>query len=387
MTLQELIEKRGKVADKMQDMTKHIENGDWSAENDVAFNDLNEEYQDLDRKIVALEAAGKVAQAMNHFDGVQRPGVDQNVNVGPRGTKEYEQAFKDLVQSHGRKVSNDLEIATDAKGGYVVSESWESMLDLYLENVVVMRRLATVRSYGHRHNVPLSTNNGTAAYMAEGASFTTNDVTLDNKVLQAKKIGNIVKATEELVADSFINLTQDIAEAYGMTFGVAEENAFTNGTGVAPNPTGFLTTADNGLNAASATAITMDELIDLKSSVREVYANRGTWMMNRTSASLVRKLKDSNGQYLWTPSTAAGDAETLLGHPLAVNEAMPAATTGLKAFAFGDFSQYRIGDREALQMQILREKYADTGEIGFRFWKRNDGLLLRAEAIKTITMA
>jgi len=382
--LQDLIEKRGKIADKIQDMNKCLD--DFTPENEISFNNLSDEYDNLDKRVQAAEKIESVENDMNSFENTKKPIIASPEEVSKYGNTAYERAFQNYIQSKGQ-IRNDLEVGTDAKGGYVVSESWERTLDKYLENEVVMRQVATVRKFDDTRNIPLSTDNGTAAYMAEGGSYSTNDVTMSTVVFGANTIGNIVKLSEELLADSFVNLTAEVGEMYGMTFGVTEETGFTSGSGSAPNPTGFLTSATNAVTAASATAITFDELIDLMSAVRAVYARNGLFMMNRATAAKVRKLKDSNGQYLWQPSTSLGAPETLLGHRLVINEAMPASTTGLKAVAFGDFKQFVIADRERLQMQILTEKYADTGEIGFKFHKRNDSKLKRAEAIQTLTMA
>ena len=37
------------------------------------------------------------------------------------------------------------------------------------------------------------------------------------------------------------------------------------------------------------------------------------WILNDSTVRAVRKLKDSNGQYLWQPALQEGDHETLLG--------------------------------------------------------------------------
>jgi len=124
-------------------------------------------------------------------------------------------------------------------------------------------------------------------------------------------------------------------------------------------PTGVLVTAQTGKTAALATAITVDEMLDLMYSVKEGYDK--TLLMNRSTELALRKLKDSNGQYLWQPSLTVGTPATFDGKPIVTSQYMPSIATGNKAVAFGDFSQYTIADRGVMSVQRLNELYAANG--------------------------
>ena len=102
--------------------------------------------------------------------------------------------------------------------------------------------------------------------------------------------------------------------------------------------------------------------------------------------ALIRKLKDSNGQYLWQPALKDGEHDTILGKRYYTSAYMPEATAGNKAIAFGDFSYYWIGDRQGITFQRLNELFAGNGQVGFLAFKRVDGKLILPEAIKTLQM-
>ena len=82
--------------------------------------------------------------------------------------------------------------------------------------------------------------------------------------------------------------------------------------------------AETGITAASATAITADELIDLFYSLKSPYRRNAVWVLNDSTIKAIRKLKDGSGQYLWQPSLTAGTPDTILGRPVRTSAYMPA---------------------------------------------------------------
>jgi HK97 family phage major capsid protein len=229
----------------------------------------------------------------------------------------------------------------------------------------------------------LTASVGSAAWIDEEGSYPTNSAAFANKKLVAYKLGNIELVSEELLADTFINLRSELGSMYAESFGATEEAAFTDGDG-SGKPTGFLQDSTAALTAAAVDGITYGEVIDLQSSVAEKYARNGIYMCNRSTAAALRKLADSNGMPLWAPAMTAGMPDTLFGKDLRVNESMADLAANSKSLSFGDFNYYRIADRAGLMMQMLVERYAETGQVGFKFMKRTDGLLLRADAVKHI---
>jgi HK97 family phage major capsid protein len=259
-------------------------------------------------------------------------------------------------------------------------------MDKLLFDNNVMRQLCTVRQYLNDRNIPLVASVGAAAIIAEGGAYPTNDAAFGNVSLTSFKLGNIQLVTEEMLNDTPQNLAQDIWEMYSESFGGSEEDYFTTGTG-SGQPQGSNVGATVGETAASATAVTYDELVNLFSSLAEKYARNGTAMCNRLTAAVIRKLKDSNGQPIWQPRMTEANPEMILGSPLRINESMPAMTTGLKPISFGDMSYHVIADRERLTMQVLNELYAGNGRTGLKFRKRIDSRLKRSDAIKVLEMA
>ena len=196
----------------------------------------------------------------------------------------------------------------------------------------------------------------------------------------------MIKVSEELLNDSVFDLESYIAREFARRIGTKEEEAFFTGDGTG-KPLGILAAsggAETGVTAASATAVTADELMDLFYSLKSPYRKNAVWILNDSTIKAIRKLKDNNGQYLWQPSLVAGTPDTILGRPVKTSTYMPAIAAGAKTIAFGDFSYYWIADRQGRSFKRLNELYAANGQVGFLGSQRVDGKMILPEAVKVL---
>lgn len=144
--------------------------------------------------------------------------------------------------------------------------------------------------------------------------------------------------------------------------------------------------AEVGVTAASATAITADEIINLIYSLKRPYRKNAKFMCNDQTLAAIRKLKDSTGQYLWQPSLQQGEPDRILGYAVMTSPYFPTIAGGKAAMAFGDFSYYNIGDRGTRSFAELKELFAGNGMVGFVAKERVDGKLVLPEAVKLLMM-
>ncbi len=184
------------------------------------------------------------------------------------------------------------------------------------------------------------------------------------------------------------NLESYIANEFARAFGIAEEQAFCVGTGTG-QPSGIFT--DNGgevgVTLSSPTNIVCDNLIDLVHALKSPYRRNAVFLMNDATISIIRKLKDGNGAYLWQPSLQAGQPDRLLGYPLYTSPYVPSVAAGALPVAFGDFSNFWIADRMGRTVQRLNELYAGNGQVGFIATQRVDAKVILPEGIKLMKMS
>jgi HK97 family phage major capsid protein len=170
---------------------------------------------------------------------------------------------------------------------------------------------------------------------------------------------------------------------------VAEEQAFIVGTGNG-QPTGIFHAANGahiGATAAGATAIAFDDVVNLIHSLKSPYRRNAAFLTHDATVSAMRKLKDTNGQFLWQPSLQAGQPDKLFGYPLHTSPYGPTIKAAALTVAFGAFSNYWIADRQGRTLQRLNELYAGNGQVGFLITERLDGKVILAEGIQLLKQA
>ncbi|MDX1489402.1 MAG: phage major capsid protein, partial [Acidiferrobacterales bacterium] len=126
-----------------------------------------------------------------------------------------------------------------------------------------------------------------------------------------------------------------------------------------------------------------DVLLDALYGLKMQYRNNATWFMNRSTTKEVRKLKDSDGSYIWAPGIAAGQPASLFGYPVAAFEDMPNIASGSLSIAVGDMREtYQIVDR--IGIRTLRDPYSSKPYVEFYTTKRVGGDVVNFESLKLV---
>lgn len=393
----ELREKRAKAWDAAKQFldAKRGADGMLSEEDTATYDKMEQDVMNLGKEIERLERQAAIDAELSKATSTPltgKPGAKMGkdeVEKTGRASDEYKGSFWNAmrVKAPMPSVLNALQEGTDSEGGYLVPDEFERTLVEALEEENVFRTLAHVikTSSGDR-KIPVVASKGTASWVDEEGAYTESDDAFSQVSIGAYKLGTMIKVSEELLADSVFDLEAYISKEFARRIGAREEESFFNGDGKG-KPLGILAAAGGaevGVTAASATAITADEVIDLFYSLKAPYRKNAVWLLNDATVKQIRKLKDSTGQYLWQPSLVAGTPDTILGRPVKTSAFMPTAAAGAKTIAFGDFKYYWIADRQGRTFKKLSELFAATGQVGFMGTQRVDGKLILPEAIKVL---
>lgn len=391
-----LREKRAKAWDAAKAFldTHRGNDGTLSAEDGQTYDRMEADVVNLGREIERLERQEAMDAELNKATSnplLNKPTSPDNRARNPRATDEYQKSFWNVMRnkSVSHEVMNALQIGTDSEGGYLAPDEYQRTLVQALEEENIFRKLAHVisTSSGER-KIPVVSSKGTASWIDEEATYPESDDAFGLVSIGAHKLATMIKVSEELLNDSVFDVPAYIAGEFARRIGAAEEAAFFTGDG-SSKPTGILAAtggADLGVTAAAADKITADELIDLFYSLRAPYRRKSVWLLNDSTVKAIRKLKNSNGDYLWQPSLTAGAPDTILNRPVYTSSCMPVLGADNKAIAFGDMSYYWIADRQGRSFKRLNELYAANGQVGFMSSERVDGKLVLAEAVKTLKM-
>lgn len=367
------------------------EDGMLSADDVAAYEKMEADIVSLGKEIDILERQAEMEKQLNapvNTPVREKPDNGAGIKTG-RASDAYKNAFWKLMQNNqlSYSVHDTLQIGTDSEGGYLVPDEYEATLIDKLTDENIMRGLATIiTSANGDKKIPVVASHGEAVWTDEGEEYTESDDEFGTVSLGAHKLSTIIKVSEELLNDSAFNLETYISSEFARRMGAAEELAFINGNGTG-KPTGVINTAEVGVTSASANAITTDEIIDLYHSLRTPYRKNAAFLANDSTIKAIRKLKDSNGQYLWQPGLQAEQPDTILNRPIHTSAYMPEIGSANKILLFGDLKYYWIADRQGRSFQRLNELFAKNGQVGFRVFQRVDGKLILPEAVKTMAMA
>ena len=396
MTINELRSKRAKLWEGTKAFleTHRRENGTLSAEDDATYAKMEQEINDLGREISRLERQEAMDAELSkpvNTPITTRPGAAKEDTKTGRASDAYRKNFWNAMRSKtpDRSITDALQIGTDSEGGYLIPDEFERTLLSGLEENNIFRTLANIiQTTSGDRKIPIVASHGSAAWVDEEGAYSESDDAFAQITLGAYKLGTMMKVSDELLNDSVFDLENYLSNEFARRIGNAEEDAFINGDGVG-KPTGILAAkggGEIGVTTSSGTAFTADDLINLYHSLLTPYRKKAVWLMNDSTVQFIRKLKDSNGQYLWQPSLQAGQPDRLLGYEIYTSPYAPTLAAGALSIAFGDFQSYWIADRTGRTVQRLNELYSTNGQVGFVATERVDGKIILPEGIQLLKM-
>ena len=392
MNVQELINKRAKAWEAAKAFLESHRGSDGilSEEDGATYDKIEKEITNLTKEIDRLNRQKSIEEQMSQpvntpLTGKPGAGTENKPEKYGRASDAYAKAMLTAMRSGFHQVSDILQEGTDANGGYLVPEEWDSRLIDKLTEENIFRSLATTITTSGEHKINIAGTKPAAAWIEEGEALTFGDATFDQIVLDAHKLHVAIKVTEELLYDNAFNLENYIIDQFGKAFGNAEEDAFLNGSGTG-KPTGIFADKGGGVTAVtlSGTKLATDDILTLIYALKRPYRKNACFILNDSTLAAIRKLKDNNQAYIWQPSYQAGEPDRLCGYPVRTSAYAPALEAGKAAIAFGDFSYYNIGDRGTRSFQELRELFAGNGMIGYVAKERVDGKLVLPEAVQIL---
>jgi HK97 family phage major capsid protein len=318
----------------------------------------------------------------------------------------HEEKLRDLTrkaaQADERK---SVTIGSSAGGGFAVPEEIAREIErLELKFSPVRSLVKVVQTGTSDYKELVSIRGTTSGWVGESGSRTeTATSQLRERTPTNGELYAYPQASEWSLDDVFFNVEQWLAEEVAESFAVEEGTAVISGNGT-NQPTGMLnttpvTTADfaSPLRAAAAfqyiacvstqspavAELLPDRLIDTVYALNSTYRAMATWIMNSATTGIVRKMKDTQGQYLWAPGLQAGQPDRLLGYAVSTWEQMSDVGTNNFPIGFGNWRRaYVIADRVGLR--VTRDNVTTPGFVKFYVRRREGGTVLNNDAAKFI---
>lgn len=369
------------------------------------INGVLDRFEPMNQQVTLLAQQSKSQQ--EQMDRVEellnRPGVFGTKDEAAKARAEYAATWERIIRLPAdrrdpadwalvQKHMNALTTASDTGAGYLLAPA--EMQAEIIKNIVEispMRSLATVRTIGVGSlKQPKRTGTGSASRVGEVQGRTnTGDPAYGMVEIHAPEMFARIEVSQQMLEDSEYDLLAELRDDASEQFAKKEGAEHIGGTGAQHQCEGILTNADIGYTAGGdASAVKADGLIDLYHALKTPYARAGVWVLNRKTIAAIRKLKDSQNQYLWQPGIAGTVPNTILGAPYVEMPDMPDVASNAFPVAFGDFRQaYVIVDRIAIAFQVDFTTGADNGLVVFRARKRTGGGVRKAEAVRKLKIA
>lgn len=290
-----------------------------------------------------------------------------------------------------------MSIGTPADGGYLVPSETEAEIGKRLSNLSPIRAIASVRKVsGSVLKKPYAVSGPATGWVAETAARPqTAQGALAELQFPTMELYAMPAATSALLDDAAVDIDQWLTSEIETAFAEQEGTAFVGGDGV-NKPKGFLaypTVLDTawswgnlghivtGVSGGLPASNPSDKLVDLIYTLKAGYRQNASFVMNRRTQAVIRKLKDASGAYLWQPPAMPGGKAMLMGFPVVEAEDMPDIAANSQSLAFGDFARgYLVVDRAGVR--VLRDPYSAKPYVLFYVTKRVGGGVQDFDAIK-----
>ena len=351
--------------------------GVWSGEDEAKYAELTADINKRNELIELEQREAKTSEAM------QKAAVDF---AGATVSDSESDILRKMVLGEIR--GHEFRVITGSSTGAPVPTSFYNEIVKVARLVNPLLEYATVinTTSGENLQIPSQSTFSTATIVGQGVSVGTSEPAFNAfTTLGSYKFSALAQLSRELILDAGVDIVGFLAEQFGNAFGFAIGDKLINGTGTV-EPTGFLPVAGTGVTGSTgvAGAFTGDNVIDLIYSLDGSLRNRPSFAMlaNATSIAALRKLKDGQGQYLFSVGDSKDRRDLVLGVPVIETPAMPNPGVNANSLAVGDLKSLYIRNAGGLQVDRSDDFAFGNDLATWRATWRIDGALVQRANIR-----
>ena len=375
--LKALMERREELRQNMETLvnTADTECRAMTEEETAQFDAAESEIRAIDATIEREERTRGVSNLPAPTDAEERAAAEES-------------AFVDYVMGRVSELRAGEQNLTMANNGAIIPTSIADRIVTAVRDRCPILSGATIYRVNGTLKVPVwgkanTTHDIAVGYQTEFTELTADSGKFTSVDLSGYLAGALTLIGNSVENNSVFNVTDFIINQMAEEIALFLEKELLNGT--SGKATGALSTP-TVVTAASATAITADELIELQAQVKQVYQANACWTMAPETFTSLKKLKDSNGRYLLQDDVTGEFPYRLLGKPVYLSDNMLKLAAGASAVLYGDYSGLSVNLREDISIQVLREKYATQHAIGVVAWFEFDSKVTDSQKLAVLNM-
>lgn len=374
-----LAEQRAAFAKEMQDILDKAESEERAMSDDESsrFDELEGKIKDIDRTIKAEERARDLS--LNVVDEKKK----EELRAEEKEAQE-ERAFENYIR--GVVTEERASNLTSGDNGAVIPSSIANKIIKKVIEICPIYQLATRYNVGGTLSIPHYDETTTAITMAYATEFTeleSNSGKFKSIELKGFLAGALTKVSKSLVNNSQFDIVNFVINQMAENIARWIENELLNGT---DEKIDGLAKSKQVVTAAAVNAITSDELIDLQETVPDAFQPGCIWIMNKDTRTAIRKLKDSDGDYILQKDMTAKWGYRLFGADVYCSDNMSKMAAGKMAIAYGDMSGLAVKVSEDMNIEVLRERFATEHAIGVVGWMEMDAKIENEQKIAILKM-
>lgn len=350
--------------------------------------------EDEEKQVRAIqEEIDNIDKTMKVLEDIQKRLVGKKIEenraedkAGEERAAAEEKAFEAYLRGVVLEERADVNL-TKGENGEIIPSTIANKIIKKMYDICPVLEKATKYTVKGKLSIPYydeTSGDITMAYANEFEDLQSKSGSFKTIELAGFLAGVLTKVSKSLVNNSQFNIVSFVVDQMAYNAARFVERELLVGT---EGKIAGLSTVKLTKTAASATAITADELIEFQALVKDVFQNDAIWIMSSNTRTALRKLKDGNNRYLLQDDITAPFGKVLLGKPVYISDNMPDMATGATAIYYGDMSGLAVKITEDLEIQILREKYATQHAIGVVGWMELDSKVENAQKIAGLKMA
>lgn len=300
-----------------------------------------------------------------------------------------------------------LSEGSDPAGGFLVPPDAQAEMLIRVAQMAVIRQYARVQPTGrdvlrypavapHASSGSIYSSGFVGGWVGETPAFSETDPAFQLFDVPVRKLRIATKLSNDFVADSSVNILGFLSQNGAENMSLVEDSGFLTGDGGSLQPRGLLNSGIATVDIEGSTSNTVSnstsntgsapKLISLAYALPAQYVSRSRWLMARATEGEIRKLVDAQGRFLWPAASGSGFAaspRTLMDYPVENSDFVPVGgTDGNKIALYGDLGAYIIAQRAQISSVVLRERFADTDQVGIILFERVGGGVWNTDALR-----
>ena len=373
--LKKLMERRAELKKQLDDLVAKAD-----AEERAMSEDETKDFDAAEKEIKEIDATLDREERARGITEVQQPNENHERTQEERAAAD-EKAFADFIMNRvTENRAGEIQL-TQGNNGAIVPTTIANRIIKSVRDMVPFLQLSDVVYTNGKLSVPVygedSTNYIKADYVDEGTELTDNIGKFTTIDLTGYVVGALALVSNKLKDNTDINVVDFVVNQVAESIAEKLEKEFVTGSTKIIG----ITSATKGITAASATAVTYDELVSLKHSLKQRFRANARWIMNPATYTALCKLKDGNGRPYFKE-----DEYKILGLPVIESDSMPTIAASAKAIVCADLSGYTIKATKSVEIQVLREKFSTKNMLGVLAFGEYDAKITDSKKIAVLTM-